>query len=227
MSHSQADRLRSRIEADILSYKLKPGDRLDESKLAERYGTSRTPVREALRQLSAHGLIEIRPHKGAIVAKLGIRELLELLEVMAELEGACGRIAAKTCLTGDIEAISQAHKTCELRAEKADIEGYQDANDAFHDAIYNATKNNSLLKLTLSVRKRISPFRRMQLSQPAHLCSSLEEHGQIVRAIQNGLADEADRLLQAHVLNMSGEMLRLISIISCSDENAGSGHAKN
>src|ERR1700754_1198947 len=134
MTPSQADRLRLKIQDDILTMKLKPGERLDESKLAERYGTSRTPVREALRQLSAHGLIEIRPHKGAIVAKLGIRELLELVEVMAELEGACGRIAAKTCLRDDLDAIAQAHKTCELLAEKADFEAYQNANEAFHDA---------------------------------------------------------------------------------------------
>src|SRR5271169_3205351 len=116
MSPSQAERLRAMIEEDILSFKLKPGDKLDECRLAEMYGTSRTPVREALRQLSSNGLIEIRPHKGAIVAKLGIRELVELLEVVAELEGACGRLAAKACLKSDLEAIHQALDICRQHA---------------------------------------------------------------------------------------------------------------
>jgi DNA-binding GntR family transcriptional regulator len=100
MRPSQAERLAALIAEDILSSKLRPGDRLDECGLAEKYGTSRTPVREALRQLSSDGLVEIRPKKGAIVAKLTIRELVELLEVIAELEGACGRLAAKSYTAG-------------------------------------------------------------------------------------------------------------------------------
>jgi DNA-binding GntR family transcriptional regulator len=226
MSHSQADRLRSKIEADIVSNKLKPGEKLDETKLAERYGTSRTPVREALRQLSSNGLVEIRPHKGAIVARLGIRELLDLLEVMAELEGACGRIAAKACLASDLEAIVEAQRACKLQAEKEDVEGYQNANEVFHEAIYYASKNTTLLKLTISVRNRVTPFRRLQLSQLPHLRGSVEEHDQIVRAIQNGLPDEADRLLQTHILNMSGEIRRLISIVSDTNEGVGARDGK-
>jgi DNA-binding GntR family transcriptional regulator len=69
-------------------------------------------VREALRQLSANGLIELRPHRGAVVAKLGIGELIEVLEVMAELEGACGRLAAKACLRSDLEAIGALALSC-------------------------------------------------------------------------------------------------------------------
>jgi DNA-binding GntR family transcriptional regulator len=222
MSNSQADRLRSKIEADILSYRLKPGDRLDESKLAERYGTSRTPVREALRQLSSNGLIEIRPHKGAIVAKMGIRELLELMEVMAELEGACGRLAAKACLAGDLEALLEAQNECRRLAEKNDVEGYQKANDAFHEVIYDASRNGSLSKMTISLRNRVGPFRRLQLSEQAHLGSSVTQHDEIVRAIQNGLADDADRLLQKHILDMSGEIRRLMSIVSSGAGSPGS-----
>ena len=108
MNASQAERLTAVIEEEILSLGLKPGDKLDETRLAKRYGTSRTPVREALRQLSANGLIELRPHRGAVVAKLGIRELIDVLEVMAELEGACGRLAAKACFKSDLEAIEDA-----------------------------------------------------------------------------------------------------------------------
>ncbi len=217
MSPSQAERLRSMIEEDILSFKLKPGDKLDECRLAEKYGTSRTPVREALRQLSSNGLIEIRPHKGAMVAKLGIRELVELLEVMAELEGACGRLAAKSCLNSDVDAIVKAHESCRHYADLRDVESYQRANEVFHEAIYAASRNSCLVKLTLSIRNRVAAYRRLQLEQLARIKPSVSEHERIVRAIQDSLPDEADRLLQVHILNLGGELRRMFSMVSTSE----------
>jgi len=217
MSASQAERLRAMIEEDILSFKLKPGDKLDECRLAQMYGTSRTPVREALRQLSSNGLIEIRPHKGAIVAKLGIRELIEVLEVMAELEGACGRLAAKSCLNSDLDAIVAAQDACRKFADLRDAHSYQKANEAFHDAIYNASRNDCLVKLTLSIRNRVAAYRRLRLEQVSRLKFSVAEHDRILHAIQEGLPEEADRLLQVHILNLGSELRRMFSVISTSD----------
>jgi DNA-binding GntR family transcriptional regulator len=214
MNASQAERLCAVIEEEILSFKLKPGDKLDEARLAERYGTSRTPVREALRQLSSAGLIVLRPHRGAIVAKLGVRELIELLEVTAELEGACGRLAAKAGLKSDFDAIDHALDVCRHNAVKNDIRGYQLANEAFHDAVSRASCNNFLIKMTEGVRKRGATYRRLDLERPNHLKVSLEEHARIASAIRDGLPDEADRLLQLHVLNIGTELARLISMVS-------------
>ena len=217
MSPSQAERLREMIEEDIISFKLKPGDKLDECRLAEKYGTSRTPVREALRQLSSNGLIEIRPHKGAVVAKLGIRELVELLEVMAELEGACGRLAAKSCLNSDMQAILSAQESCRRFSELRDAANYKHANEAFHEAIYAASRNGVLIKLTLNTRNRVAAYRRLQIEQPGQLKVSVDEHDGIVRAIQEGHPDEADRLLQLHILNLGGDLRRMFSMISTSE----------
>lgn len=217
MSQSQAERLRVIIEEDILAFKLRPGDKLDECRLAQQYGTSRTPVREALRQLSSNGLIEIRPHKGAVVAKLGIRELIELLEVIAELEGACGRLAAKAGLNGDLEAIVAAQEDCRKYAELRDAQNYQKANEAFHDAIYFASGNEYLIKLTLGLRNRVAAYRRMRLDQPSRLKLSVVEHDRIVHAIQEGLAEETDRLLQLHILNTGSELRRMFSAIATAD----------
>ena len=214
MSPSQAERLRAMIEEDILSFKLKPGDKLDECRLAEIYGTSRTPVREALRQLSSNGLIEIRPHKGAIVVKLGIRELVELLEVMAELEGACGRLAAKSCLNSDVDAIVAAQDACRKYAELRDGQRYQKANEAFHDAIYAASRNECLVKLTLGIRNRVAAYRKLRLDQVSRLKFSVAEHDQIVHAIKESLPEEADRLLQLHILNLGSELRRMFSVLS-------------
>jgi DNA-binding GntR family transcriptional regulator len=218
MNASQAERLCAIIEEEIVNLKLKPGDRLDEVRLAERYGTSRTPVREALRQLSSAGLIVLRPHRGAIVAKLGMRELIELLEVMAELEGACGRAAAKACLKSDFDGIDHALLFCRRNAAKNDFGGYQLANEAFHDAISRASCNSYLIKLTQSVRKRTAAYRRLDLERPHRLKTSLEEHTRIACAIRDGLPDEADRLLRVHVLNTGAEVARLISMVSAMED---------
>ncbi len=215
------------IEEDILTFKLKPGDKLDECRLADKYGTSRTPVREALRQLSSNGLIEIRPHRGAIVAKLGFRELIELLEVMAELEGACGRLSAKSCLNTDINAIAAAQEACVKYAELRDLESYQRANEVFHEAIYAASCNSTLVKLTLAVRNRVAAYRRLQLEQGSRIKASLSEHEKILRAIQEGLPEEADRLLQVHILNLGGELRRIFAMVSTSQWPAVSDERAN
>jgi DNA-binding GntR family transcriptional regulator len=217
MTSSQAGRLSFLIEEDILSRKLKPGDKLDEVRLAERYGTSRTPVREALRELSSNGLIEIRPHKGAVVAKLGLRELVELLEVMAELEGACGRLAAKCRLQGDLNTIFATLATCRHHAKANDVESYKLANEAFHDAIYKASHNNYLIHLTRSTRKRVGAYRRLQLEQVSRLSSSVEEHDRIACAIRDGLLEESDRLLQLHILTIGAQLRHLISVVTDSE----------
>jgi DNA-binding GntR family transcriptional regulator len=217
MHRSQAERLCSMIEEEILSFKLKPGDKLDESRLAEKYGTSRTPVREALRQLSSHGLIEIRPHKGAIVARIGIRELVELFEVMAELEGACGRLAAKACLKSDVDAISAQQELCRHQARMNDVRSYQQANEAFHETIYDASRNGCLINMAHSVRNRIAPYRRLLLDRLARVQPSVEDHDRILCAIQDGLPEEADRLLQLHILNHGDELRRLISALTLAE----------
>lgn len=214
MNASQAERLTAVIEEEILSLRLKPGDRLDEVRLAQRYGTSRTPVREALRQLSANGLIELRPHRGAVVAKLGIRELIDVLEVMAELEGACGRLAAKASFKSDLEEIENALALCRNHASANDIQGYKAANETFHETIYRASRNSCLISLTLGTRKRVATYRRVQLEHAKRLDVSVADHERIAQAIAQGLAEEADRLLQLHILNIGADLRLLFAMVS-------------
>ncbi len=213
MRPSRAERLGTLIAQDILSLKLQPGDRLEECGLAEKYGTSRTPVREALRQLSSDGLVEIRPKRGAIVAKFSIRELAEHFEVIAELEGACGRLAAKSSTVQDLDAIVAAQETCREHAGRRDAHSYQLADAAFHAAIYAASRNDCLVRLILGIGKRVAVYRRSQFEQMDWIRLSVSEHDQIVQAIQEGLAEEADRLLQLHTMNLGGDFLRMLRLM--------------
>jgi DNA-binding GntR family transcriptional regulator len=213
MRSSHAERLRELIAEEILTFKLRPGEKLDETRLADKYGTSRTPVREALRQLSSDGLIQIRHNRGAIVAKVGIRELVELLEVMAELEGACGRLAAKSSSVQSLGEIRAAQEACRKYAELRNAPGYQDADDAFHEAIYAASRNHCLIKLTLGIRNRVAAY-RPKFEHSSQIGFSVSEHDQIVHAIQENLPEEADRLLQLHTINLGGDLRRIFSLMS-------------
>src|SRR5215213_11508740 len=91
----RAEALRDQLEQDIVTGHFKPGERLDEQSLASRFGVSRTPIREALMQLASAGMVELQPRRGAFVASLSLREVIERFEVMAALEGACGALAAR------------------------------------------------------------------------------------------------------------------------------------
>jgi DNA-binding GntR family transcriptional regulator len=161
-------------------------------------------------------LIQIRHNRGAIVAKVGIRELVELLEVMAELEGACGRLAAKASSFQALDAIRAAQESCRKYAELRNAPSYQDADDAFHEAIYAASRNNCLIKLTLGIRNRVSAY-RPKFEHASQIGFSVSEHDQIVNAIEESLPEEADRLLQIHTINLGSDLRRLFSLMSDSE----------
>jgi DNA-binding GntR family transcriptional regulator len=104
--------LRDAIEDLIATGDLHPGDHLDETELATRFGVSRTPIREALIQLASMGLVMIRPRRGAVVAEVAPEQLVEMFEVMAELEAMCGRLAARRMSSDDQAVLQSAHNAC-------------------------------------------------------------------------------------------------------------------
>ncbi|WP_046119174.1 GntR family transcriptional regulator [Sinorhizobium sp. PC2] len=199
MSENVGRWLRDEIENAILSNEFSPGERLDEMVLANRFGVSRTPVREALMQLNAIGLIEIRPRRGAVVIDPGPHRVYEMFEVMAELEGLAGSLAARRLNDEAREAITAAHKRCELSAKAGDSDEYYYANEEFHKAIYAASRSEFLQEQCTQLHRRLRPYRRLQLRVRNRLSTSFSEHCAIVDAIFAGNGDEARRLLRAHV----------------------------
>ncbi|MGO6901729.1 GntR family transcriptional regulator, partial [Rhizobium ruizarguesonis] len=174
-------------------------ERLDETVLATRFGVSRTPVREALMQLDAIGLIEIRPRRGAIVIDPGPHRVYEMFEVMAELEGLAGSLAARRLDKASREAITATHARCEQSAAAGDSDAYYYDNEEFHKAIYAAGRSDFLEEQCLQLHRRLRPYRRLQLRVRNRLSTSFLEHCAIVDAIFAGDGDEARRLLRGHV----------------------------
>ncbi len=211
MSSKRASPLKETLEQEIVTGELVPGTRLEEMGLAERFGVSRTPVREALNQLASIGLVEIRPRRGAVVAAIGLKQMMEMFEVMAELEGMCGKLAARRMSGEDRAALTECHEQARPFAEAEDHDGYYDTNVCFHECIYQGSRNNYLADQTRALRNRLAPYRRLQLRQRHRLSESFHEHGLILDAITIGDEARAKQLLSDHVTVQGGSFTDFIA----------------
>lgn len=202
-----------KIEDDIILGHFMPGIKLDEQELCTRYKVSRTPVREALKLLAADGLVEIRPRRGAIVPTVNPLVLCEMFEVMAELEGMCGRLAARRIQLDEKENLIELHKSCEKYISIQDSEGYYEENKNFHFAIYNASHNSFLIEQSISLHKRLHPYRRLQLRVNNRMNQSYSEHEKLLNAILNGDEKLAEKLLKEHVTIQGEKFTDLMGFI--------------
>lgn len=194
-----ADRLRLTLADEIMGGGIAPGVSLDETTIAKRFQVSRTPVREAIRLLAASGLVEVRPHRSAVVARPTDDRLLEMFEALRELEGLCAGLAAERMTRAErsaLEALNRSHSGI-VRAN--DPERYHEANEAFHKAIYRGAHNAYLMELTAATRGRIAPFSRWQFNVTGRPKRSNDEHKQIVHAIVQGDSAKASAAMRAHI----------------------------
>jgi DNA-binding GntR family transcriptional regulator len=205
--------LRDRLEGEILSGQRPPGSRLDESKLAQHFGVSRTPVREALRELAAADLVVLRPRQGAVVATVTVTQLLHMFEVMAELESFCAKLAARRMSAEERDQLLQVHEDCRELAEKGEAHAYYDANRRFHEVIYAGTHNTYLEETTRNMRNRLQPYRRFQLHHPGRTMKSWKEHRAVVDAILDGNAEAAATAMSHHVTIQGDVFTDLISAL--------------
>ncbi len=191
--------LQERIETAIIQGEFNPGDRLDESSLAERFGVSRTPVREALKGLAAARLVAMRPHAGVIVANPSLDEIMEMFELMSVLEAFAASLAARRAENEDIVALRLAHKKCEEAGKTNDPAIFFTANQAFHGQIYAAAHNSVLQEQILALDKRLAPYRRLVTFRSGRVEESNEEHAQILSAIERNASEEASQAMGQHL----------------------------
>jgi DNA-binding GntR family transcriptional regulator len=202
----RADALREQLEQDIVTGALRPGERLDEQALAARFEVSRTPIREALMQLATTGLVLLQPRRGAFVAALSLKDIIERFEVMAALEGTCGMLAARRITEAERRELVEAHEACAREAAGGASDAYYYANERFHHVIYAACHNAFLAEQARQLHDRLKPYRRLQLRARSRVANSLAEHQGIVDAILAADGPMAERLLKDHIL-IQGERL--------------------
>jgi len=193
-------RIREALENAIVDGRFPPGAKLDPEALALEFDCSRTPIREALQQLEASGLVRIAAKHGTFVSEWNVEELAERFEVMAELEAMCARLAARRISHTELGELEAAHEACRRQAEAGDIDRYYSENSAFHGCIYRATHNAFLAKEASRLHAILQPYRRMQLQVRGRMARSLAEHDSVVAAIRAGDHQAAAEAMRDHVL---------------------------
>jgi DNA-binding GntR family transcriptional regulator len=202
---TRAEELRLQLADDIVRGALPPGAALDESEIARRFSVSRTPVREALRQLVASGLVESRAHRGAVVARPSIERLTGMFEAMAELEAICAGLAAERMPPAERQGLEAVHEELRLLSYAGNPDRFHEVNERFHNAIYAGSQNGYIAEMTLATRVRVQPFRRAQFRNLGRLAKSQAEHDRVVVAIMRGDRIGAAAAMRAHIELVRGE----------------------
>ena len=202
-----AERLRQRIFA----HELPPGTWIDEQKLAEQYGISRTPLREALKVLAAEGLVELKPRRGCYVIELSRQDLDDIFPLMAMLEGRCAIEAVHKAKPEDIAALARIHEELEDAARDGRIDAFFEANQEFHRRIQELSGNRWLLSVIQDLRKVLKLSRLHSLSLEGRLQQSLAEHRNIMAAFTAGDAQAAEKSMHDHLLSGREALARMES----------------
>jgi DNA-binding GntR family transcriptional regulator len=200
-----------RLEEEIVAGVLLPGTRLDEVQLSERYGLSRTPLREALAQIAASGLIEIRPRSGAFVTQLSPRGMLECLAYTAEVEAIAAFWAATRMTAQERQAITDLQEAAAASVSGDDPDRYFEQNRSFHFAIYAGSHNSYAQEAALQLFMRGAPYRRLQLRQRGRLATSHGEHGAILAAILAEDGPNAASAIRAHIMIQGDRFLEFFA----------------
>src|SRR6202795_4173771 len=202
---TRAEELRLQLAHEIVRGALPPGAALDETDIARRFKVSRTPVREALRQLVASGLVDARAHRGAVVARPSIERLTGMFEAMAELEAICAGLAAERMPPAERQGLEAVHEELRLLSYAGNPDRFHEVNERFHNAIYAGSQNSYVAEMTLATRGRVQPFPRAQLRNLGRLAKSQAEHDRVVVAIMRGDRVGAASAMRAHIERVRGE----------------------
>ena len=202
---TRAEELRLQLADEIVRGALAPGAALDETDIARRFNVSRTPVREALRQLAASGLIDARAHRGAVVARPSLERLTGMFEAMAELEALCAGLAAERMPAAERQRLEAIHEELRVLSHAGNPDRFHEVNERFHNAIYAGSQNGYIAEMTLATRVRVQPFRRAQFRNLGRLAKSHAEHDRVVVAIMRGDKTGAAAAMRAHIELVRGE----------------------
>lgn len=198
-SLSQPDRIRLALMHDIERGDLMPGAALDEKALATRFEVSRTPVREALLSLAAQNLVRILPRSGTFVHAPDAKELVGMLEALSELEAVAVRLCTLRMGHEQRLVVDALCKETERAAAAGDRLAFEDANERFHDALYEGSGNPVVVEQVRLLRLKLAGFRRRVRDQSGRLQASAADHRLIVEGLLNNESDQAAHAMREHI----------------------------
>ncbi|MEQ6247587.1 GntR family transcriptional regulator [Sulfitobacter sp. HNIBRBA3233] len=213
--------IRNRISELILCGEMKPGDRLEEQALAERFQVSRTPIREAIQQLSSSGLVQLRPRRSAIVRRMSEAELSEAFEAMGDIEGLCASYAAQRLNEAGRLRLKALMKISKQACDEGNGPEAQEIDNEFHDIIHGAARNWMITSIARETRMKVSPYSAIGFifdSEIIDLRIPHEQHSRIAEAILDGDATAARSLMIEHV---GQNYLTLQKLLPVAEERGG------
>jgi len=196
------------LQNDILNGLYQPGDNLIETKLSEELGVSRTPVREAIRQLELEGLVQSIPNKGAIVKGISTQDIEDIYTIRMLIEGLAARWAAEKITAGELKELGEAVDLEEFYTVKNDVSHLLLFDSRFHDIIFKASKSKPLMHTLSTFHHYVQRARNISLNNPERARLVLEEHKAILQAIMEHDAEKAEKLTTLHVRNASLNLLK-------------------
>ncbi|MCT4585290.1 MAG: GntR family transcriptional regulator [Peptostreptococcaceae bacterium] len=189
------------LRQSILTGKLEPSQRLMEVQLAEELGVSRTPVREAIRKLELEGLVVMIPRKGAYVADVSLKDIIEVLEIRSALEGLAASLCASRMDEESLNKLKKISDEFEEALKFDNVELMVEKDIAFHDLIFKSTSNDKLIQMNNSLREQVYRFRVMYISDFDKSNSLINEHKSIVKALMKKDSKGAMELSMKHIDN--------------------------
>lgn len=213
-------RVYNRLREDILSGKLKENEELREIAIGEELGVSRTPVREAFRQLELEGLITIIPNKGAFVTGITGKDVKDIYMIRSHLEGLCARLACDHITAAQLDEMEENIYLAKFHAEKGHMDQMAELDSRFHDILYESCDSKMLENLLKDYHQYVMRIRRKTLSSNRGTVSN-NEHMMIMESIKNGDKVSAEKLANEHIINAYDNMVKngLYHLYSDSDQD--------
>ena len=206
--YSLRGRVFHKLREDILNGKYKENEELREVAIGEELGVSRTPVREAFRQLELEGLIQIVPNKGAYVTGITAKDVKDIYMIRSSLEGMCARLATEHITPEQLEELEENVYIASFHASKGHMEQMTELDNRFHHILYEACDSKMLQNLLKDFHQYVIRIRKKTLSTKERGIASNEEHRQIMEAIRAGKPEEAERLATCHMNNAYDNMVK-------------------
>jgi DNA-binding GntR family transcriptional regulator len=193
------DELVSLLRNMIIEGELRPGSRIAELRLCSRFGVSRTPLREALKVLSAEGLVRLMPNKGATVVRVTHREVEEAVPILGTLEALAGELACERIDKGRLEQIKSAHRQMVEHFQRGEKEPYHELNRAVHEAIFEAADNKTLSETYNMLQARLSCLLVISPKLPGQWAAAVDDHEQMLAALEAGDGAQFAQIARGHV----------------------------
>jgi len=198
----------------IMTGELQEGDKINENALCASMGISKTPLREALRVLSAEKIIKLVPNKGSYVCKPTLKEIKEMFDVMSVLEGICARSATEKMTDRDFARLEKLHEKLEENFKSHDQKNYIKFNNLYHTFLQELAGNQTLNQIIYGLRQKILLYRFKSLNLPGRFEKSIQEHRQLLNTFQKRDPEKAEILIKTHLKNQSYAVEKLSQTVN-------------